>query len=113
MSYINNIPNTIIFYVSNQLDVDPNVFKLYGNRQNTVFEHFKDIKKIYGYKPFSEETYSEICEFLVNKYFQSDNSYCLITSCIEKLKDMKIILPGISKIEEIVSEIKVKSEANI
>lgn len=64
MSYINNVPNTIIFYVSNQLNVDPNVFKFYG------------------YKPFSEENYSEICESLSNKYFQSDNSYFLITRCI-------------------------------
>ncbi|HEY5589365.1 MAG TPA: DUF4158 domain-containing protein [Candidatus Paceibacterota bacterium] len=95
------------------MNVGPNAFKFYGNRQNTVFEHFKDIKNIYGYKPFSEENYSEICEFLGNKYFQSDNSYFLITSCVEKLKDMKIIFPGISKIEEIVSEIKVKSEENI
>ena len=112
MSYINNIPNTIILYVSNQLNVDPNVFEFYSNRQNTIFEHFKDIKNIYGYKPFSEENYSVICEFLSSKYYQSDNSYFLITNCIEKLKDMKIILPGISKIEEIVSEIKVKSEEN-
>lgn len=111
MSYINNIPNTIILYVSNQLNVDPNVFEF--NRQNTIFEHFKDIKNIYGYKPFFEENYSAISKFLSTKYYQSDNSYFLIISCIEKLKGMKIILPGISKIEEIVSEIKVKSEENL
>jgi len=105
--------STIIIYVSSQLSVDPNVFEFYSNRQNTIFEHFKDIKNIYGHKPFSEENYSGISKFLSTKYYQSDNSYFLIISCIEKLKDMKIILPGISKIEEIVSEIKVKSEETL
>ena len=89
MSYINNIPNTIILYVSNQLNVDPNVFEFYSNRQNTIFEHFKDIKNIYGYKPFSEENYNAISKCLSTKYYQSDNSYFLIMGYRQHYADLQ------------------------
>jgi TnpA family transposase len=113
MSYMNNIPDTIILYVSKQLNVGSNVFQFYYNRQNTIFEHFKDIKDIYGYKSFSESDKIVIIELINALYKESDNSYFLISNCIEKLKSMKIVLPGISKIEEIICEIKLDNEEKI
>lgn len=107
LSYIKKIPDIIILFVAEQLKINPEVFEDYSTRKNTVFEHFRDIKNLYGYK-------TEIkFDFLDSLFEKSDNSYFIIFNCIETFKNNKVVPPAIYRIEEIVSKGKVKFEEKI
>lgn len=46
-SMINNIPRSVLNYISEQIDVKPEELELYARRENTRLEHLKEIRFIY------------------------------------------------------------------
>ncbi|EKD94463.1 MAG: Transposase [uncultured bacterium] len=113
LSYIQNIPISIVEYIAQQLNMSPNHYEHYHNRKNTIFDHFKDIKLIYDYKELNEENIGNLIAFLESLFKKSDNSYFLISGCLERLKSFRIVLPVIYRIEEIVGEAKVSNESKV
>nr|WP_242311964.1 DUF4158 domain-containing protein [Bacillus cereus group sp. BfR-BA-01331] len=49
-----NVPKNVSLYVSEQLNINPNVLSLYKN-ERTARNHAQEIKQIYNYKDFTEQ----------------------------------------------------------
>ena len=110
---INNIPLTVIKYISKQLDINPNDFSYYAKREPTKHEHLEKIRSVYGYKSFSINDSRELSQNLLSHALENGNSIYLIKIAINDLRNKKIILPGITTIEEIVWVAQKKAEKKI
>ncbi len=52
LSDVGPIPDYIIEYIASQIDVNPNSFSLYAQREPTKHEHMEEIRQVYGYQNF-------------------------------------------------------------
>ena len=46
---INNIPESVLNYISEQIQVSSKELELYAQRENTRLEHLQEIREIYGF----------------------------------------------------------------
>lgn len=113
---INNygyIPESIIQYVSKQINVKPKETNKYLRSERNVVFHLREICNNYKYRNFQKKDHTEIKNFLSGCIIENDNCFFLIEKMIEKLKNEKIILPGITIIEKITNDVINQFEENI
>lgn len=110
---IDQIPATILGYISMQIEVNSEILNEYGKREMTKVNHLQEIRQIYGYSIFTEEHGLQLHEYLLPYAMENDNSLRLIKLAINKLRGEKIILPGITTIERIVSKVGTIGENKI
>ena len=108
-----NIPETIIKYISDQIDTVPRALKYYSSRKSTYKEHIKEIKEKYGYTSFSFNDYTTSLIYLTNLALENDDTLFLIDGCICFLRERKVILPGITTLEKLVWEAKENAETTV
>jgi len=104
------IPESVLSYISEQLEINPKGFDLYFKRENTRMEHFQEIREFYGYKTYSEKEYNYIIDYLMPLAMANDNVVLLMKAVIDELRNKMIILPGITTIERVVNEAIIKSD---
>lgn len=105
LTNIDEIPYSVLSYISTQINVDSREFTEYGKREMTKINHLQEIREIYGYKSFAEGDGLTLEEYLLLSAMENDNSIRLIKLAIGNLREQKIILPGITTIEKIVSKV--------
>ena len=113
LTNINDIPDAIIYHIANQIKVEVTNIKYYGLREKTRLEHLLKLREIYGFRFFDDTDQSLLQDYLIPLAMENDNIMRLIKLSIEKLREQKIILPGITKIERIVSEVSGTAEDKI
>ncbi|AJA46824.1 transposase [Clostridium pasteurianum DSM 525 = ATCC 6013] len=104
------IPESILCYISEQLNINPKEFDLYFKRENTRMEHFQEIREIYGYRTYSDKDYNYLIDYLVPLAMDNDNVFRLMKAAIAELRNKMIILPGITTIERVVNEVITKAD---
>ena len=102
---VEDISEPALEYIAEQISVSPKEIYKYFNRENTRLSHLKEIKNIYGFKNCTEDFSGELHKYLMPFAIENDNSMNLIKLAINKIRSNKIILPGITTIEKLVSEI--------
>lgn len=110
---IDSIPYTVLEYIARQINVNPDDFSLYPQREPTKREHLEEIRQEYGYKSFSSKEYREIAHNLIPYSFENGNSLYLIKTALDELRNNKIIIPAITTVERIVWEVRNKAETKI
>lgn len=100
-----NIPDVVLNYIAEQLQVSPKEFEQYAQRENTRLEHLQELRDKYGYKNFTNMDSKYLFECLIPYAMESDNMVRLIRIAIEEMKNQMVILPGITTIEKIVNEV--------
>ncbi|MCM3715488.1 Tn3 family transposase [Alkalihalobacillus oceani] len=113
LSDVGPIPDYIIEYIASQIDVNPNSFSLYAQREPTKHEHMEEIRQVYGYQNFSLGNYRKAAQFLLNHALQNGNSMYLLRTAQEELRNQKIILPAMTTIERLVWETRQRAEERI
>ena len=74
ISNIKNILYSVVKYIADQLDLEPEVFNLYAERDTTKREHLEEICIEYGYKNFSKDEDKFLLEEILNYAMENDNS---------------------------------------
>lgn len=113
LSDVEPIPEYVIQYIARQIDANPDSFSLYAQRDPTKHEHMEEIRQVYGYQNFSASKYRELAQYLLKHALQSGNSMYLLRTVQEKLRNRKIILPGMTTIERLVWETRRRAEEKI
>jgi TnpA family transposase len=104
LSEIGEIPPKLLIYIAKQLDIDSEKFYLYGRRENTIWEHLKEIRKLYNYTNFTLINYRELLRFLVPNAMENNNINYLLNLTFQRLRQEKIIFPAITTIERAIWE---------
>lgn len=109
----NDIPDTVVRYIANQVGTVPKVLNYYATRGNTSRDHIKEIREKYGYTSFSPKEYNITMKYLINLALENDNSLFLIDRCIYFLRQNKVMLLAITTIESLVWEVKEIAETTV
>lgn len=98
------VPDKMLDYISNQLEIDKNFLNLYKIKK-TYQSHRTEIKEVYEYHDFSEKEYNkELLNWLTNYiWLTNDNSKIILKKLMKKCIDNKIILPGITTLDKFIS----------
>lgn len=110
LSIVKDIPQNVLNYVSKQINVEPEIYSQYRQREATVQEHLDEIRTEYGYKPFSEQEKYSLSKCLLNYAMENGNSLYLINAAISELRKNKTIMPAMATIEFIVWESRKAAE---
>ncbi|SMF75017.1 Transposase and inactivated derivatives, TnpA family [Priestia filamentosa] len=107
------VPGALLNYVANQIDIDPDIFPLYARRENTLWDHLKEIRQEYGFTTFTTNHYRQLLRYLFSLALENGNTAYLIDAALNKLRRLKIILPAITTIERVVWEARHRAEERI
>jgi TnpA family transposase len=110
---IKELPDIVLQYIAQQINADPSALMLYPQRENTLWDHLKEIRQEYGYRNFSIQEYRTSYKFLLHQAAVNGDSIHLLRTCMDELRNNKVILPAITTIERVVWEARHKAEEKI
>lgn len=110
---IKEVPDFLLEYLAKQLGIEPGVFSLYARRENTLWDHLKEIRDEYGFTTFTTNDYRRLLKFLFQQALENGNAVHLIRVALDELRRSKIILPAITTIERVVWEARHRAEERI
>jgi hypothetical protein len=104
------VPGLVVEYLGRQLGVaDPSVVKTYAERLATQWEHTAEIRQGYGYCDFASGE-GRLREFLVARaWTRSERPTELFDQAITWLRAERVLLPGVSVLVRLVSEVRSQS----
>ena len=111
---IGAVPDTVLSYIARQLRIT-NIDGLYqyGDREATRVNHLKRIRDLYGFRFFNDLDDTSLQDYLMPFAMENDHILRLVKLSIERLREQKIILPGITRIERMVSMVSQAAEDKI
>ncbi len=107
------IPYRVLDYIGNQLDIEPETFYQYAQREETRWEHLALIRKEYGYQSFSLSEYRKTSKEIFPHAMENSNGIQLMDLAIDSLRKRKVILPAVSTIERLVWDTRRRAEDKI
>jgi TnpA family transposase len=112
-SELEEIPYRVLDYIRNQLDIEPETFYQYAQREETRWEHLALIRKDYGYQSFSLTEYRKTSKEIFPHAMENSNGIQLMDLAIDSLRKRKVILPAVSTIERLVWDTRRRAEDKI
>lgn len=108
-----SIPQTLLKYISKQLNINCEVFPQYFQRDATRLEHLDEIRQRYGYRNFTIKEYKNLLLYLQKEAMNNGKGIYLINLALDELRKYKVIYPAISTIERAVWEARKYAEDKI
>ncbi|MCU5282032.1 MULTISPECIES: Tn3 family transposase [Bacillus cereus group] len=112
-SHIKSIPDSVIHYISKQIGSTPSSLSLYPQRENTLWDHLKEIRNEYDLVTFTLKEYRMTFKHLYQLALENGDAIHLLHECIDFLRKNKIILPAITTLERMVWEAREMAEKNL
>ncbi|MCI0579854.1 MAG: Tn3 family transposase [Chloroflexi bacterium] len=96
------IPENVLHYVAQQVQIPATHFARYGERTDTLYEHLARIRRVYGYREYSGEEIVPLIRSLLPLAMESDEVLPLVEAALLYLREGKVIAPAITTIEGVV-----------
>lgn len=106
------VPQEMIAFVAEQLDINKTDILEYAKRSQTNYEHTSLLKKLYKFYPYSSANKSLIV-WLQKSAEHIHSNLELVELFTKKCREDKVLLPGISIIERLCADALVVAERNI
>ena len=110
------VPASVQNFVSRQLDVtDLSVLEHYAKRETTKREHTALIRKQYGYREFNDVPWSfRLSRVLYSRaWISNERPSVMFDFATAWLLQNKVLLPGISKLARLISEIRQRAMSQL
>jgi TnpA family transposase len=107
------IPPRLLAYVAEQVDVSAEAFAAYGARENTVFEHLAELRRVYGYRMCGWSELRALAGALLPLALESDHPLPLVETALERLRAERIVAPGITTIERVVWSVRRRADQRV
>lgn len=106
------VPSNVVLYVSQQLNIDDDILFKYVNKR-TIRRHAQQIKEFYGYKDFHEQPFHwHFVRWLYNCFwYTNEKSATIFEKAVSKCLSSKILLPGITTLERLISNVKERTSS--
>lgn len=111
--HIDCVPLSVIKYIARQINVVSKSFESYPQRENTLWEHIKEIRSEYKFIAFTSIEYELTFKYISNLAFENEDTLYLFNECLNFLRNNKIIFPAITTIERLVWESKLHAEKKV
>lgn len=86
-------PDGLLRFVAQQLDVAPQAWAEYAQRDETRREHALELQVTYGYRPFTAAEYKHRRAALIELALQTNSGIRIAEELIENLRQNRIIVP--------------------
>lgn len=102
-----DVPFNVIQYVSRQLNINEDVLAIYQGSK-THWRHKLEIKEAYSYHDFTDQPYHlRLVRWIYNHFWlASERPSVLFELAVARCIEQKILLPGSTVLERIISEIR-------
>lgn len=97
------VPPRVLTYIAAQVQADPASFALYGQREQTLYEHLTEIRQTFGYRDCSGLDYLHLARLLLPEALAQTHSVPLIEAALTWLRAQRLIAPGMTTLERLVS----------
>lgn len=112
-THIKSIPESVIHYISKQIGATPSSISLYPQRENTLWDHLKELRSEYDFVTFTLREYRIAFKHLHQLAFENGDAIHLLHECIDFLRKNKIILPAITTLERMAWEARAMAEKKL
>lgn len=112
-THLKLVPKGVIRYIARQIGVRVTAIKKYPQRENTLWQHMKELREEYGFKPFTDVEYQLAFDHIYYLSMENEETLYLFNECLTFLREKRIIFPAITTIEKLVWESKMKAEKNL
>jgi hypothetical protein len=111
-----DVPGTVVAYTARQLGIaDPGCLERYGGASETHWDHAAEIKRGYGYRNFGEPPeYFRLIRWLYTRaWLSAERPSFLFDLATARLVERKILLPGVTVLERLVSRVRAQAERRL
>lgn len=88
-THIKNIPDSVIHYISKQIGATSSSISLYPQRENTLWDHLKEIRSEYDFVTFTLKEYRIAFKHLHQLALENGDAMHLLHECIDFLRKRK------------------------
>ncbi|MFH8365791.1 DUF4158 domain-containing protein [Streptomyces sp. NPDC018031] len=107
------VPAVVVDYVAEQLGLDPAEFVGYGTRE-TRWDHQEQIREGYGYTKFEFDQWFALARWMYQRaWIGSERPTLLFDLATKRLVDKKVVLPGVTVLERLVSGSRERAEKRL
>ena len=110
---LGTIPPRVLAYLAHQVDVPSSTFGMYGQRENTVYEHLDEIRTVFGYTNYDWRAMRRLMTRLLPLAMESDRSLPLAEAALDYLRTLKVIAPGITTLENLIQRVRRRAEHTV
>ncbi|MET9340726.1 DUF4158 domain-containing protein [Nonomuraea sp. NPDC003804] len=100
-----DVPGAVLEFVAEQLEVeDLSQVKRYVERRETPFDHQRDIRRVYGWKDFTDVDGEFAAWVAARSWTSGDGPKAIFTDGIGWLRERKVLLPGVTTLARLVAK---------
>jgi len=96
-------PSEIVEYLARQLQIQPNELNRYARRAQTRTEHLQKIQSYLNFRTPNSQDFKQLSTWLLERAMEHDKPSLLFQLAAEKLYHDKIVRPGVTTLERMVS----------
>jgi TnpA family transposase len=96
------VSERVVVFVADQLKLPPAALARYGDRPKTLYDHLKEIRQQYGYRPCTEAEGWPLIRHLVSLAMETDEATPLVAAAMAWMRRRKVIAPSILTTEKAV-----------
>jgi TnpA family transposase len=103
-----SVPSNAVGYVAAQLDLEPDQWTEYLRHRQTVYDHQALVRQHYHYRDFSDpsEQFATVRWLYTRAWLHDEPPSQLFDLLIIRLKERKVLLPGISTLERCINHVR-------
>jgi TnpA family transposase len=110
---LHQLPQAVIEYVADQLQVDPDVLAFYGQRGSTQRDHQRQIQTRLGYRRALSEDIQALEQWLLTRAWEHDAALLLFQMACDWLRQKQLIRVGTTRLEKLVATVRSQAQAMI
>ncbi|HEY8801889.1 MAG TPA: DUF4158 domain-containing protein, partial [Candidatus Dormibacteraeota bacterium] len=111
-----DVPSDVVAYVAAQLGIrDVACLADYAARPTTAWEHAAEIRRIYGYRDFTDpaEGFRLVRWLYTRAWLSSEEPSVLFDLATARLVELQVLLPGVSILARLVARIRERANARL
>jgi TnpA family transposase len=108
---LTSAPPAAVAFLAEQLTVEPDVLAAYGARAQTRQDHLLAAQAHLGYRKAGREDFMALADWLLERALEHDKPTLLYEVTCEKLRTDQLVRPGVTRLERLVAEARVRAEA--
>jgi TnpA family transposase len=94
-------PLTVLVYLARQLNVENAISDRYGRRERTRRDHFAEVAAHLGFRRATPDDWRIFRDWLGDRALEHDRPLTLMSLLCERLFSLKVIRPGITRLERL------------
>ena len=106
-------PPELLNFLAWQLDLSPDAWASYAERDETRREHLAELQAHYGLRSFGIGQYRSLASWLMPTALQTNRGVVLVRAGINELRRRSVIVPRLAVLERLCAQVIVRSERKL